>query len=569
MEHVPRAELEKHKSFVRIYRCISSYKSIPNPPLYTNLYEMVVDKDLSPIFAVKLIRCNSSLKRLHISNIKISEAMIPQSVLDGGDEKSLESCQAKGQLAYPLKHLESTLQELAFFNVIFNGQELWRMLCPVSQTIWSLTLMMITGTLEDIPLDDLMFPKVTRLALLRVSGQRYPIEELIGRCPALEHLEIGGMDASYPSESLVHILQGTEKLESKKQREAREKAGILKKQLIRPQLSSLCITSHPETSPTEILNHYVILSSIRACSRYQFNNKSKKDDNDKKANNGTSGSDGNTNNYHDDDNYNNNNNNNNNSMYKGLGYREKSLRELNVVLRVLDDNVREAIETHRFTLEILKINIQDREDRESSLSLEWQGRVLRRLLRTCRHLKVVEFWDKNHDADVSWIVEEMLKSKSANAGTVIKDKVDDNGRDGRESDSGFSEEDELKNIHRTPSEAWLSPALETFTIKVQTPFLAENKDMTDYCRFNISTTLNDGQCANIEWHMPKQSWNQSIYDGSNALLGDRWEVFELFNEDESQHNQNAEDGLLQQFLQLIAPSQRLKTLQLGQLVLRR
>ncbi|KAF9360477.1 hypothetical protein BGX26_009167 [Mortierella sp. AD094] len=563
MDRAPMEVFARHKDLVRFYYFVSTwnrYGAKPmDPPLYTQLYEMTVDFALSPQSVAKLLVASKELRKVSVRNVRLASALVPQRVLDEEEgAESVASSEAKGLVVSPFGDLGTTLQELALGSMEVNTNELWRLLSPVSGNLRSLSLKNLYGTLDDIPLEGLMFPRVTRLTICIDVRLRYRLEEMIGRCPMLEHLELSGMDTDYPLDALVHILQGTEEIETKKQKEKREKEGRTVKRWVRPLLTSLRLLSHPHGSPTMVANNSKILAAIRACSGYQFTKRNKKI-NDEEV---------------DEDNDDTNDNDNNGEI-KGMGHRDKSLRELVVTLSVLDDAARVAIEAHRSTLEILKISIQEREGRASTVALERQGRVLRRLLRTCRRLRVFEFRDLNPDADVSSVMEEMLKSKSGDINTN-KHKIDDINNSGRESDSGFSEDDELAQERRARSEAWRSPALQSLSIGTRTMWRANDNHLgtLEQRRFNITTTTNDGENVDIEWIMPTQKWDPKSNDGSDALLGERWESYDLFNEDfdaegETEGSKDGEesegDELIQRFLELIAPSEQLKTLQLGQL----
>ncbi|KAF9110568.1 hypothetical protein BGX27_006171 [Mortierella sp. AM989] len=564
-ERVPNEVFERHADLVRSYKFVPTHRSygskIPEPPIYTQLYEISIEGGLDALLVAKLIIANKNLRRLEVRNVRLGAALVPQSALDEVEgAESVSASEAKGMVVSPLGHLESMLQELTLQQMEFRGQELWRVLRPVSGNLWCLTLKNLYGSLDDIILEELMFSKVTHLNICMDSELQYRIEEIIGRCPVLERLELDGIRVDYPLDGLVHILQGTEEIETRKQKDKREKEGRIRKRWVRPQLATLRIVG-PHGSPTVVANNSKILAAIQACSGYEAIKRNRKINQEEV----------------DEDNDDTNDNDLNNGEVKGMGYRDKSLRELDVTLCVLDDAARMAIETHKLTLEVLKITIHDREGRASSIALERQGRVLRRLLRTCRHLRIFEFWDKNTDADVSLVLEEMVKCRSENSNNNNKYKVDDLNNSGRESDSGFSEDDEYAKERKARSEAWRNPALESLTIKA-TPYYHNGADMLDERRFNITTTTNDGESVDIEWVMPKQNWNPKTNDGSDALLGERWESFELFNEDFDNKNEGegykeedtgGDDDLVQKFLKLVAPSQKLKTLQLGQLKMSR
>ncbi|KAG0006264.1 hypothetical protein BGZ80_001738 [Entomortierella chlamydospora] len=562
MSHCPMEVLSRHKDLVRYYYFVSTwnrYGTKPlDPPLYTQLYEMTVNFVPSPQTVAKLLVSNKELRKVSVGNIRLATALVPQRVLDGAEgAESVATSEAKGLVVSPFGNIGTTLQELSLEDMEVNTNELWRLLDPVSGNLWSLSLKNLTGTLDDIPLEGLMFPKVTRLIIRIDTRLQYRLEEMIGRCPMLEHLELSGMDNDYPLDALVHILQGTLEVETKKQKEKREKEGRTLKRWVRPLLSTLHLLCHPYGSPTTVANNHKILAAIRACSGYQSTKRNKKinceqvDEDNGEADDTA-----------------------NNSGIKGMGQRDESLRELSVTLCILDDAAREAIEAHRSTLEILKITIQNRENRASSVALERQGRVLRRLLRSCRRLRVFEFRDLNADADVSSLMEEMLKIKGGDINTD-KHKIDDINNSGRESDSGFSEDDELAQVRKARSETWRSPALQSLLIG-SGAMLTNNKDLStlEEQRFNITTTTNDGENVDIEWIMPTQKWDPKTNDGSDALLGERWESYDLFNEDfdtkdETEGIRNGEEieryELIRRFLNFITPPQQLKTVQLGQL----
>ncbi|KAF9175360.1 hypothetical protein BGX21_003627 [Mortierella sp. AD011] len=562
MIRCPIEVLTRHKDLVRYYYFISTWNrngSKPlDPPLYTQLYEMTINFVPSPQIVAKLLEANKELRKVSIGNIRLATALGPLRVLDGAEgAESVTTSEAKGLADSPFDNLGTTLQELALGDMEVNTNELWRLLGPVSRNIWSLSLKNLTGTLDDIPLEGLMFPKVTRLIIRIDTRLQYRLEEMISRCPMLEHLELSGIDNDYPLDTLVHILQGTQEVETKKQKEKREKEGRVLKRWVRPLLSTLRLLCHSYGSRTMVANNHKILAAIRACSGYQ-SAKMDKRINCQQVDEDNGEADGID----------------NNSRIKGIGQRDESLRELSVTLCILDDAAREAIETHRSTLEILKITIQNRENRACSVALERQGRVLRRLLRSCRRLRVFEFRDLNTDADVSSLIEEMLKIKGGDINTD-RHKIDDINNSGRESDSGFSEDDELTQERKARSEVWRSPALQSLLIGSGAS-LANKKDLItlEEERFNITTTTNDGENVDIEWIMPTQKWNPKTNDGSDALLGERWESYDLFNEDfdtkdEAQGIRNGEEieryDLIRRFLNLITPSQQLKTVQLGQL----
>ncbi|KAF9206242.1 hypothetical protein BGZ49_002797 [Haplosporangium sp. Z 27] len=559
MERVPSAALERHKEFVRVYHFsyiqLRSHLNI-EPPLYTQLCDFTVSRALTSQITIKILKASKDIKRVVLGFINLAEILIPQIVLDGQEgAETISDCEARGQVVSPLDHLATTLQELSLEGMMLNNMELWRILQPVSKNIWSLSLKALVGALDDIPLDELTFPKVTHLEISFNNRLHYRIEEIIGRCPMLEYLELSGLTPEYPLDSLLHIIEGTVEIETRKQKEKRLKEGRILKRWVRPQLSRLVICGDFNVSPEYIANNSKLLAIIRACNGYQVYKKNKKDDTEEMDESDENDTDC-------------------NKVTKGIGYKAKSLRELDITLCILDDAARAAIESHKLTLEVLRITIQDRGARRSTLALERQGRVLSRLLRNCQRLRVFKFGDENVDADMSVILEGMLKSKSEDAKNNSEQEKDDE-LSGRESDSGFSEDDEQGTQQRVArSEAWLSPRLETLKIKKIGRWRpgSQKTDKIQERRFKFTTTTpnNIGENMDIEWILPEQNWDSYINDGSEALLGERWESSDLFNEDEDEKGQkDDEETLIERFLKLIAPSPRLKTLKLASFKLHR
>lgn len=221
-----------------------------------------------------------------------------------------------------------------------------------------------------------------------------------------------------------------------------------------------------------------------------------------------------------------------------------SLRELRLPLLILDDVAREAIEYHSLSLEVLSIEIMLNElDTATSNSSKRQTQVLGKLLRSCRQLRVFEFWDMCRIADVSCTMEDLMERPSKSQG----------GYNG------------LEQALKEDIGVWESPNLESLALKAGwyleprvSSGLLEEKER----RYPVD----EGDGESREWVMPTQGWDTHLQDGTDMLLDARWSGFHLFEEDtEGVEEEAAGDKLIGRFLQHIAPSKKLKKLQLSQL----
>ncbi|ORZ12068.1 hypothetical protein BCR41DRAFT_356448, partial [Lobosporangium transversale] len=698
MDHVPRERLMEHQDLCRILH-LRSFWHLPKfltdlktHPRFRFLNELVVASSMNSKVVSWLLAHNLRLKKL--SMFDLTYQLMP-SMMEHADQLTTEAVAAdpittagasteaaaaapatanninassinsvngnKNKITpfEPLAHLAPTLEELHLRGLSFKDQELWLLLRPLAGRLRSLSLCNISGQLSDIGLDSLIFENLTSLTLglrksLRPCLERY----ILGRCPLLEDLVIefvinstdGNDGGTYPLDSMIYLLSGTEEVESKKEREKREKEGRQKiKQGTRPQLSSLKICDHPKdpAMKNQIANNWKILKMVRACSRENEDDERQyyrsnvgapltgriraKDDSSKHLNIHVQG-DGDVNNG-------------NSStirvdeemdlkFQKGLGNRQNSLRELEVCLWVLDTEARKAIEAHKQTLQVLKIIILGCAERQwspllpggsenmgnewISIVLERQGRELEKLVQNCRRLRKLYFWDLNMDADVSVVVEDILKKREDDnnkTNNIKEGEAEGEGNIGTIEDAkealiggravttggngdGDGDGDDSDRKCNASNIAWDNPCLESLTIRAREREIVYknhlvNEDERRFTTSILSATATKATSTTaasalpepkvpkeIEWIMPKQEIDSTFGDGISTLLGHQWSVSELFNgaygdsEDEagegSGSRNNDEDGdMMQRFLTHVSYCPRLNNIQLGQLRLRR
>ncbi|KAG0363940.1 hypothetical protein BC939DRAFT_468534 [Gamsiella multidivaricata] len=535
MDKVPMKVLTMYSHHFRWFYTdpfVAHYSKL-QAPIYTQLQFLIMTASFSPAFALQLIGANKDLQRLKLYNIRPFEEMPgkpapPQQTNDPSANEKEEGAQApvNPRTIEPLAHVRTTLQELSLHRIKLSGSDLLQLLRPFAQgSLQSLTLGDLSGTND---LGDLTLENVKYLDLCDNNLMEPSLEHIVGHCPALEHLELIFKDIN-AIKDLIHIMQGTLEVETKKEKIKREQEGRKRPQWSRPQLKILHLFSHPLPQlvlTNRVSNNPKVLALLRACSS-AFN-------------------------------------------HSKTGY-QGSLRELNIQLWVLDDNARKAIEMHRESLEVLKIRILIRNHgHRLPIAEAHQGQEIRRLLRVCHRLRKFEFWDMNWEADVSTIMEDMMKRKT-----------DSNIFDGDDSSSSEKSGDDISGVQTNidgrqrrelkgrPTDAIRNAELEILVLKaglylISSESEAEEEDERMYPDVPADAfARQDGTCA---WKMPKQNWNPRFIDGVDNLLNVRWHSFELFEETDVVAERENEGGeLIGDFLRFLGPWRALKKLELGQL----
>ncbi|KAF9366489.1 hypothetical protein BGX34_001927 [Mortierella sp. NVP85] len=514
MAKVPQAVMEKHKKHVWIYYALHEGTYWPNymPPMYTHLRELTMGSAIKAgKVAMRMIGMNNRLRTLSLSRILLFQE------LRENESKVTKKNKGKGitektfSLTNPLGHLWSTLEELDLRQMQFQEMEFYYLLRAVAKgSLRSLYLDNISGTMD---LQDIVFESLKRLRLQLDSSMQPALHEIVGRSPHLVHLEITGH--TYPLEPLAHVLRGTRREETPRERGDRLRAGKPEpRRWSRPQLETLLIQGlhfrKRQDNAREEGNDAMFLELVRASGCF-YNKR--------------------------------------NEMIN-----PSSLRELDIPLWVLDDLARRAIEASSLTLEVLKLHIQRDRGSVPTWKHERQGRVLRKIFQSCSRLRVMEFWDQNGDEDISVIMAGLV----GDYGGLYHDSGYDGS--GTESENG-------DKVRKT--EALVCPDLVTLTLKstrmhpvMYTWQMEEERQYFD----NEEGHGDINENGTSPWVMVKQQWDPTLQDGTGFLLDAHWNSFELYEdvvEDVGLVNEG--DRLLRRFFRQFSTSKKLKELQLGQL----
>ncbi|KAI8605712.1 hypothetical protein EDD21DRAFT_410903 [Dissophora ornata] len=508
LRRVPLAVMRQYSDYVRLFHG----RNKGHPLLFTQLSEMKLESNFDPTFALKLLAASTKLKKLMLDCGRLIDAMSREvrriqteleleiehanPMMNESDGQDVgESRQIPDVIFEPLANLGETLQELHLGNMVMAGSDLLRLLSPVAKkNLKKISLWHLSGTFD---LKDLVFVNVVWLDFKFNHRQPVGIEEIIGHCPSLEHLTLYGYSYADILDRIVHILQGTQSVETEREREKREKEGKKRRQWPRPQLSTLRLGMELSALPQNLfpINHHRFMALIKACSKLDSGIR---------------------------------------SGYQG------SLRELAFPLSILQDDVWEAIKYQSSSLEVLCIQIkQDELDDTTPFDQKQQIRVLCRVLKSCRRLRVFEFQNFCKSVDVSCLMEDLMgrPSKSQGGHSDLEQGV--------EEDIGM----------------WECLSLESLILKGGKG--CQERSLEEKERLYL---IDDGNGESQEWVMPTQWWDPRSKDGTDALLDTRWSSSQLFQEDLEEVEEEATgDELIKKFLRHIAPSKKLKSLQLGQL----
>ncbi|KAF9362372.1 hypothetical protein BGX34_006312 [Mortierella sp. NVP85] len=426
------------------------------------------------------------------------------------------------------RHTSST--ELALRCPEILGPEFYWLLRAVAKgRLRTLRLYNLTGVFD---LQDLIFESLTRLDL-NLHNKMHGVCDIIGRCPYLRHLEINGDNVnSYSYDSLIRALRGTQPEETPSETE--ERLGAMTSHpwnRSRPQLSTLRLHGlHSRCGDwSELDNNKQFLELIRACG----------------------------------------------ASYSKPMQMEGGcfLRELVLLLWVLDDPAREAIEIYSTTLEVLEIKILRQYQVKDKEKGKQQSRVLKNILQSCSRLKRLEFWDMSGKLDVLEVMEGLMEECESSS-----NKSDDDDDDDDEIEMCDESEGQAlgtpKSIQQQldrdrVAKAWDCPEMESLSIR--SFFLNETMRLTrveEERRFADDSGSNDSGISIGTWVMPAFKWNDRFQEGTGFLLDAHWSSFELFDDAVADVGRPKEgEELIMRFLRHISPMKKLKALQLGQLKL--
>ncbi|KAG0213233.1 hypothetical protein BGX31_001298 [Mortierella sp. GBA43] len=218
------------------------------------------------------------------------------------------------------------------------------------------------------------------------------------------------------------------------------------------------------------------------------------------------------------------------NKHKMTGYLG-SLRELVISLRDLDDDARGAIEMHSSSLEILRITIEriQRGGRHS--------RVLRKIFQSCRHLREFEYWDLNGDADISVMMATLIGGDKEKGGEHDAQQQQEQKQEWQEQQQQEQEEQRQKPLDDPKEE-------------VEEP---EQRFVDD-----------DESGGGGTWVMTAFQWDPTLHNGTAFLLDAHLDAWGYVGQEESDRPKQGEE-LIRRFLRHIAPSRKLKKLQLAEL----
>ncbi|KAI8347445.1 hypothetical protein B0O80DRAFT_465716 [Mortierella sp. GBAus27b] len=215
-----------------------------------------------------------------------------------------------------------------------------------------------------------------------------------------------------------------------------------------------------------------------------------------------------------------------------------SLRELIITLRNLDDDAKEAIEMHSDNLEVLRITIEYNWGR---VSVE-HGQALAKIFQSCRRLKVLEYRSGSLDVpNISTMMESLIEEHSK-----------ENNR--RSADA---------NGH-IPGPPWNCPDLETLRIYSTAPSVMERLEEERWFVDDETNGDNNNIHGFSPWTIPSFQWDPTVDDGTAFLL-DTMEARSRFSWPMRMGRPKNGENLIKRFLHYVAPSRKLKNLQLAQL----
>ncbi|KAG0230240.1 hypothetical protein BGX31_005947 [Mortierella sp. GBA43] len=494
LRNVPKELLSKYSHHVRIYDYLAKFDA-QEPPMFRHLRHLVVETrgrhwQAGHSEALwRLVGANTNLVNLQLSHITFfnrKEGSIGRDN-DVGNNNTPSPTN-------PLGHLKATLLELSLKKMEFEGNEFYYMLRDVAKgKMRTLSLGWISGSLD---LQDLVFESLTRLHLSLWTTKLY---DILTRSPHLEHLGIyDGRDPDWPRNfyyipnlgPLAHFLRGTLQVDQLIPSSAH-------RQRTRPQLTTLRLFMRHmrawASNPLEGGNNPEYLELIRACS----------------------------NTY---------------NRFKRTGYLG-SLQELEITLRDMDDNAREAIEMHRESLEVLKITIKV----EHGWMLPFirsrasHSQDLVKILQSCRRLRELEYRNASKHAEINTMMESLMWEHTQP--TPETDAV-------------------IRQIQ------WDCPNLESLLLYSTAPLVPDQLRLEEERWYMDDDTKGNNSCT---WRIPSFTWDPALDDGTAYLL-DATLGFGLSDKMGKSQSKDGEE-LIKRFLCHVSPSRKLKNLQLAQLKL--
>ncbi|KAG0230241.1 hypothetical protein BGX31_005948 [Mortierella sp. GBA43] len=213
------------------------------------------------------------------------------------------------------------------------------------------------------------------------------------------------------------------------------------------------------------------------------------------------------------------------NRFKQTGYLG-CLRDLDITLRNLDDDAREAIEMHKESLEVLKISIslQYTADRKQLSSTARHGQVLLKILESCRRLRELDYSTPFKDADIKAMVEVFIWGHTQQTPAVAAGQL--------------------------PELSWDSPNLGSLRMYSTAPPALRKLEEG---RLFLADGSNGHGHGPSKWWMPPFEWDPKVQDGTNFLI-------DAFGTGGGRE-------LIEKFLRHVSPSRELKNLQLAQLKL--
>lgn len=581
MGNVPRTLLEKYSKYVRTLK-LWGYIGVHTPPKYTRLRHLSIDGDGMRRYGNvprNLISTNRSLISLELVNLSLfGYSMNERTYEDDDDEDCLDlgrgygtgydngygygygydigyhrlpcgygySFHGKGSIpglgnetdnsgkgdrdittlgtGRPLRDVKTSLEDLTLRKITFTGTEFFATLSDVAEgSLSSLTLYQLMGSFD---LQGLIFASLTRLCLSLGTTVEPKLYEIIGRSPRLEHLELRSGhpedgdwcygNFSHHLEPLTLLLRGNLPMDPSRARVSAPR------QWFRPQLAALQLRGlhTQEWGVQEESNNPDYLELIRACSN-TFN------------------------------------------KHKMTGYLG-SLRELVISLRDLDDDARGAIEMHSSSLEILRITIERSMHSISTTIVQRGGRhsrVLRKIFQSCRHLREFEYWDLNGDADISVMMATLIGGDKEKGGEHDAQQQQEQKQEWQEQQQQEQEEQRQKPLDdpkEEVEEVWCCRELQSLTLK---SFLCyTHVIMQPEQRF----VDDDESGGGGTWVMTAFQWDPTLHNGTAFLLDAHLDAWGYVGQEESDRPKQGEE-LIRRFLRHIAPSRKLKKLQLAEL----
>jgi len=524
---VPMAVLEKYQDHVRtcmLYSPRYGDRDSVEPPFYSQLRQLTLAYGVKNAqIAKRLVEDNMNLVKLSIYHYSLFGT---STSIDSITSQCMDDDLHVSSPTNPLGHLQTTLQELHLFTIHYRGSEFYWLLRPVAKgRLRTLRLYHLTGIFD---LQDLIFESLTRLDL-NLNNKMQDVCDIIGRCPHLRHLEINGDNINrYSYDSLIRALRGTLPEETPRETEARLGAMTFHHwNWSRPQLSTLRLHGlHSRCGDwSELSNNKQVLELIRACG----------------------------------------------AIYNKPMQMEGGcfLRELVLLLWVLDDPAREAIEIYSATLEVLEIKILRQYQVKDKDKGKQQSRVLKNILQSCSRLKRLEFWDMSGKLDVLGVMEGLMEECDDDGGGGGDEIEMCDESEGQALGTPKSVQQQHDRDRDRVAKAWDCSEMESLSIR--SFFLNETMRLTrveEERRFDDDSGSNDSGISIGTWVMPAFKWNDRFQEGTGFLLDAHWSSFELFDDAVADVGRPKEgEELIVRFLRHISPMRKLKALQLGQLKL--